>query len=829
MERTEVLARCLGLLHAFDEDSNIFLVSPDKLAFGMVASPLSGGDDATADKLNMLLQMNWPDDTLIQVCCYASPDVLEVATQYAELRRGVRDPLMQQATKEHVDFIRNSALQPYDPVTGARLRNTQLIITAQMPFKGLEPSEHDLELARELRVSFEQNLRSIGIPFAPLNPRRYIRIMETILNQGPFANWKHTPLVTYDENELICSQVLDPGSAIEVDENGIWLNDSTRVKVLSPKRYPDTPYFGLAMRYLNDPEYGARGIRENALITMNILLPGRTEETDKLERSAFWNRTQAGKPIGRWVRHFGDKASSLESILEPVRGGDRPVKAYLSLALFVNGDGDTPEAKAITERKATAAMTNAQSYWREFGYQMLPERYMVAPFFFQMMPFAGDQAMRQALERYHTMAGIHAICLAPFMGQWRGTGTPLLTLFARDGQVQSISPWDTDGGMNFMVAAATGSGKSVFAQALVNAMNSIGGKAWILDIGASYKNLCETNGGQYLHFGPESDIRLPLFEDVTDFEDQADILTDLVAIMISPGGLLTEYQMAHLKQVIEQCWHATGRETTVDDIAARLAAADRQDITDLAVQIRPFTSAGTYGKYFVGPGNVNFKANMVVTELGDLKEKKHLQKVVLLTLMNKIGAAIYRGDRSRKQMVLIDEAWELLSSDATASFVEKAYRQFRKADASIGVISQSVLDIWDSAGGRAMADNTSHFYLLRQKADSIEAVREGKKLPVGDWGYQMLKSVHTAPGKYAEIMSITPFGVGIGRLVLNNFQKVLFSTKAEDVVALRKLREQGMDLGQAVSHLVRERYGDGNEFAINIPRAAAPRDTEKAA
>src|SRR5690606_14896749 len=128
-----------------------------------------------------------------------------------------------------------------------------------------------------------------------------------------------------------------------------------------------------------------------------------------------------------------------------------------------------------------------------------------------------------------------------------------------------------------------------------------------------------------------------------------------------------------------------------------------------------------------------------------------------------------------------------------------------------------------------MADNTSHFYLLRQKSDSIEAIKDAKRLPVGEWGYNLLKTVHTAPGKYAEIMCVTPYGVGVGRLVLNNFQKVLFSTKAEDVVALRKLREQGMDLHQAVQHLVKQRFGDASEYDIAMPAPGASRKEEKAA
>lgn len=824
MERTEVLAEMLGLLHAYDDDQGLFLITPDKLAFGIIASPLAGGDESTGDKLNLLLSLAWPTDTLMQVSCFTSPDLMQITSDFTNLRAGVQDPLMAKATREHVDFMRRSALEPYDKNTGARLRNTQLIITVQIPFKGNEPSSETFELARELRSSFEATLTSVGVSFAPLNPQRYIRVMETILNQGKTAGWKTTPLVTYDENELICAQVLDPGSGIDVDEKGLWLNGSTRVRVLSPKRYPDSPYFGLAMRYLTDPEHGARGIRENALITMNILLPSRKETTDALERSEVWNNHQSSTPISKYVRYFREKKESLAAMLVPIRAGDRPVKAYISIALFIHGDGDTPEDRVVTDRRATASVANAQSYWREFGYHMLPEQFMVLPFFSQMLPFAGDASMRRALERYRPMAGIHAICLAPFLGQWRGTGTPLLTLFARDGQVQPISPWDTDGGMNFMVSAATGSGKSVFAQALIQAMNSIGGKAWVLDVGSSYKNLCETHDGQYLSFGHEQDVRLPLFEEVRtkrDLDESLDMIVDLMAIMIAPKSGLSEYQQAYLKVAVERQWNASGPETTIDQIADDLRSSDRQEISDLALQLRAFTTEGAYGRYFTGPGNISFNRDLVVLELADLKGKPHLQRVILLTLMSKIGAAIYQGDRATKQMLLIDEAWELLAADDTASFVEKAYRQFRKHEASVGTVTQSVLDIWDTKGGRAMADNTAHFYLLRQKEDSIEAIKDAKRLPFGDWGYKQLKSVHTVRGNYAEIMCVTPFGTGIGRLVLNNFQKVLFSTTPADVVAINRLRASGMDLGQAVQQLVNERYGVGNEHVISMPKPGA--------
>ena len=78
-------------------------------------------------------------------------------------------------------------------------------------------------------------------------------------------------------------------------------------------------------------------------------------------------------------------------------------------------------------------------------------------------------------------------------------------------------------------------------------------------------------------------------------------------------------------------------------------------------------------------------------------------------------------------------------------------------------------------------------------------------MPFGDWGYQMLESVHTVAGQYSETMFITELGTGIGRLVLSEFQKLLFSTKAEDVAAIQDLTRRGMPVQDAIHELLAQR------------------------
>jgi len=827
MERTELLTSLLGAVHAHDEENEIFVVAgqegktPHKLGFGVLAAPISGGDDAVAAKLSLLLQMQWPAGSLMQFCAYASPDLIGVTNAYQAERAGLRDPTLRGLADQHVEFIRNGAYDPIDKASGIRLRDTRVAITVLMPIKGMAPTTQELQYAREMRIGFEQALSSSQVGYLRMDPQNYLRFMETILNQGVNAAWKESPITSYDDKEVICAQVLDPGAAIDVDEDGLWLGGSTRVRVLSPKRYPDLLYFGMAMRYFCDPRQGARGIRENAIVTLNVFFPEPMAAQSKLEKAQMFANHQNSTPIARFIQFFRDKKQSLDVVINEVKQGDRVVRAHLTLAIFTQGKGTDEKSRRETEQRSIAAAMNAKAYWREFGFQMMEDKFMVLPMFANLLPFASDDGLIGSLERYKTMSGKHATFLMPIMGQWRGTGTPLITLFARDGQVQPISMWDTNAGMNFLVAAQTGKGKSVFGQNLLQSMRSIGGRAWVIDVGDSYSNLCKTLGGQYINFGGDARICINPFSLVRDFKDEVDMLAGMVAIMAAPTEGLTDFQMSGIKRVMGQVFEAKGQKMTVDDLAEALKQEERQELRDLGLQMFAFTSGGAYGKYFDGDNNVQVDNPFTVLELGALKSMPHLQRVVLLSLMYQIGQAVYLGDRKTRQMLLVDEAWQLLASDETSDFIEKAYRQFRKHDASVGIITQSVLDIFKTKGGEAIAANSTFYLLLGQKSDEIDRVKEQKKLPFGDWGYEMLKTVHTNQGHYSEVMCVTDHGTGIGRLILSNFQKVLFSTKAQDVVALKELQAQGMDIVEAARFRARQLYGDDGGGIESAARQAA--------
>jgi conjugal transfer ATP-binding protein TraC len=55
-------------------------------------------------------------------------------------------------------------------------------------------------------------------------------------------------------------------------------------------------------------------------------------------------------------------------------------------------------------------------------------------------------------------------------------------------------------------------------------------------------------------------------------------------------------------------------------------------------------------------------------------------------------------------------------------------------------------------------------------------------------------------------------GSGIGRLIVDPFKRILFSTKPEDVNALKQLRRQGLSLGDAIQQLIDSRQSKTREL-----------------
>jgi conjugal transfer ATP-binding protein TraC len=783
---------------AYDPTNQLFLNDDQTLGFAFLCEPLTYGDEKIQERVSGLLNQQFPAETTLQFIMFRSPDVTNKLNNMLTLRDGFKHPLLSKVVEERAEFLRKHTMENLHSASNkgvfdnGLVQDLKLIITCKCPIRNHKPDNDEIEEMVHLRTKIESALKTIGTNPQPMTAKGFVRVMGTMLNWGPGASWRSGP-DGWDEDKPLCDQVFDYGTDITVTKDKLTLGDY-HVKVMSAKKLPPMFYFGNALSYVGDISGGTSSVRENYMVVTNVFYPVPQKTKDKLEQKRKFTINQAYGPLLKFVPILAEKKGSFDILYDSINDGATPLQISYSAVIF-----------APTEKRAQAAATSLAGYWRENRFSLLEDKFVSLPMFINCLPMCTDRAAVRDLNRYKTMTSEQATVLLPIFGEWKGTGTFHAGLLSRNGQLMSMSLHDSNTNKNLVIAAESGSGKSFWANELLLSYLSEGAQVWVIDAGKSYQNLCSVLDGDFLQFSDGADICLSPFELIQNYEDEEDALVSLVSAMASAKGQLDEFQIASLKQVMSHLWLEHQQQLKVDHIAERCLESDDQRIRDIGAQLFVFTSKGSYGKYFAHANNVKFKNQFTVLELDELQGRKHLRQVVLLQLIYQIQQEVFLGERDKKKIVFIDEAWDLLKEGEVSVFIEHAYRKFRKYGGSMIIATQSINDLYENAVGRAIAENSASMHLLGQTEETVESVRRSGRLTLSEGGFNMLRSVHTVAGVYSEIFVKSKSGMGVGRLIVGEFQKLLYSTDPVDVNDIARYSRQGMPVPDAINQVLRDR------------------------
>lgn len=929
-------------VRSFQKEAGLFFFKDESLAylgFGFICNPLTYLDDSSAQKLNVLFSQNYPNDSIVQVMLWASPDIEQILCDTLIMRDWINqtdadspEQLLKTIFEKKAEHFDKSVNRPIESRNKTKVRDLKVIITVRFPCKAMQPGKAEEEDATELKHSVFQVLETTGMCPQSIAPESYLRIMHTLINWGTEPAWKKSHNL-YDEGKPLCDQIVDINSVINSDAKGVWLGEK-RVKTLSVKRYPEHIHLVNALCYLGDPRSGARGLKGNTLITLNVLYPAADDARAKAEGARNRVTYQATGPMTKYVPKLISQKQSYDELFKAVDDGDRIVKANMTVCLFADG----PQLENGQESAdATAAVSNAITYFRELGFQLQEDVFINLPLFLNSLPFGAEQHVVKDLMRYKTMATRHATHLMPVGGEWKGTGTPVISLVGRNGQLMSIDLFDSSTNYSAIIAAESGSGKSFYCSDIITSYRSIGARIWCIDAGRSYEKTAKSLHGDFIEFTADSEICLNPFEIIHDYDEQADTLLAVLVAMIAPNDRLTDFQIAVLRSVVKDLWNEHGRYLSIDKLAEalknfrdfqenidsriknywekagpqlvlsqfvdvlkaddsqkiyhnivslwqevspqltlgqfaelirqggdgemyqslqslrgelgphmlleefsdRIKQADVADldyrlttlmeecgadfsfdefqsvlksyraktpdrrITDLGAQLYPFTSRGEYGKYFNGKNTVSFQNPLTVLELDELKGRPHLQQVVLVQLISQIHSAMYLGgDYDTPKCVIVDEAWDLLTKGSVAEFMVGGFRRFRKYRGAAIILTQSVNDLYKTPGGEAIAENAANKFLLGQTSEAIDQLQESKRLSLGEGGYDILKTLHKVDGAYSEVFCYTKNGAGIGRLIVDRFTQLMYTTQPNERKVIMDNVERGMSFEDAIIDII---------------------------
>lgn len=791
-------------VQAYDEQSKLFLCDDSTLGFAFECVPLAGGDQHTKERIEQLVAGDYPPGTIMQFFLYRSPDIEPQLNALARIRQDHMDGPLAGVVKQRIDFLRAHTKKnihgrsfsggDYDC---GRIQESRLIVSIKIPFEGKEPKESDVVLTKTWETKTESALSSVGLwPYA-LSASRYIRLMQSIINWSPNATWRSMPVMgEWEEDKTISAQIFDPTTDLVIaDKSTLQLGEHCFVKVMSAKRIPDAFFFTEAMKYVGNTMGGNDKLTINYAVCCNVFFPVTQSEKSKLETKRTWTVNQAVGPMLKFVPVLADKKHSFDILSESFQKGAKPIRMTFSVLLF-------SDSRKAVERAAVSA----QSYWDTMHFHLMEDYFITAPMFQNCLPLCAEKEAVFHLDRYKTMTTRELPVLLPVFGEWKGTGTFHVALISRNGQLMSLSLHDSDTNKNAVIAAESGSGKSFLLNEIIVSYLSEGAQVWVIDAGKSYKKLNEQLDGDFLQFDEASKICLNPFELIDDWKEDEDTISALIAAMASEKEKLSDFQMAGLKQILKRLWETKGQAMTVDDIAAECLSHTEQRMHDIGQQLFSFTSKGGYGQYFHGHNTMRFENPFTVLELDELQGRTHLRQVVLMQLIFQIQREMYLGERNRKKIMIIDEAWDLIKSGPVSVFIEHGFRKFRKYGGSAIIATQSLNDLYENPVGRAIAENANMMLLLGQKPETIASIRDSGRLVLSEAGFNLLSTVASVGGVYSEIFVKSGHtGVGVGRLIVSNFEKMLFSTAPEDVNAIENYTNRGLNVTDAINHVLRDR------------------------
>ncbi|MCA9365285.1 conjugal transfer protein TraC, partial [Candidatus Kaiserbacteria bacterium] len=161
----------------------------------------------------------------------------------------------------------------------------------------------------------------------------------------------------------------------------------------------------------------------------------------------------------------------------------------------------------------------------------------------------------------------------------------------------------------------------------------------------------------------------------------------------------------------------TGQEPPLlSDFEMVLAGMDGS--SSLIARLTKYTS-GTWSGFINQPTNVDINQKFVVFSLRDMEDE--LKTIAMYIITNFIWGSIRR--RLARRLMVIDEAWWMMKSEDTASFLFSLAKRGRKYYLGIATITQDVDDFLRSPYGVPMITNSSLQFLMKQSPTAIDNVQ----------------------------------------------------------------------------------------------------------
>lgn len=573
--------------------------------------------------------------------------------------------------------------------------------------------------------------------------------------------------------------------------------DSHHHRIITLKTLPEATFAGQLSTFLRMPFHYD--------LVLSFEIPNQSDEMSKLNQKRKMAHSLA-MTSGNKVSDLESetKLSSTEELIRELLGtGQRIYAAQMSLILRAPASDEGVKKLNRQVREVLARFRSLQ------GAEGLEETVGAWKIFKGDLPAA---LMR--LERAKKFKTNNLVDFIPIYGPREGDDDPAVIFRNRLNGLVGFNPFDPKlTNYNALVTGSSGAGKSFLNNCILAQELARGLRVFIIDIGGSYKKLTESLDGQYLEMDLSDQYRLNPFDISNPSEEPSNQkLKSLLAVIESmvvedEKSKLTKLDRVLLEKAIIELYEEKRKISQVpilSELTEKLSKSKEPSMIELSKILFMWTGNRPYGKLLDGHGGLKTDASICTFDLKGLSSYPDLQAVMILILTDFILGQIEQ-DKVNKKRIILDEAWQLLKSNAAAGFMEYCARTLRKSGSGITFITQGVEEIVESPIGSAIMNNTATKFVLLQRGDS-EILRQALKL--NNQELNLIYSLEQRKGEFSEGFMIEGDHRQVIRIYPSPFEYWLSTSDAGDNRHIQELRESGLTLVEAID-LAARAYPNG--------------------
>lgn len=286
---------------------------------------------------------------------------------------------------------------------------------------------------------------------------------------------------------------------------------------------------------------------------------------------------------------------------------------------------------------------------------------------------------------------------------------------------------------NSVVFAKSGSGKSYAVKLEILRSLMFDTDVIVIDPEREYSGLAEATGGRTFNISLSSEHHINPFDlpPVKDDEEPGDILRsniiNLVGLFRLMLGGLSPEEDAIVDRAITETYALkditgdndfTGVEPPLlSDFEQVLSGMEGSE--SIVTRLSKYTH-GTWAGFINRPTNIDIKKQFVVFSVRDMEDE--LKPIAMYIITHYIWNEVRH--ELKKRILVIDEAWWMMKSEDTASFLYSMAKRGRKYFLGLATITQDVEDFLKSPYGRPILTNSSIQLLLKQSPTTINVLKE---------------------------------------------------------------------------------------------------------